>query len=143
IAPSGGCSVCDSRDVARGTIAAIEKGGHQGRQFILAGENWDYKRLWTEMAQRMGQRAPVVRLGPLVAAGAGAAGDIWAKVTGRELDVNSAAIRMSSLFHWHDSSRARRELGYQTRDVRESLDASAQWIRDHHLGSSENPNQAA
>ncbi len=133
IAPSGGCSVCDSRDVARGTIAALERGSEDGRQFILAGENWDYKKLWTEMSVRMGTRPPIIRLGPLMGRLAGCAGDCWSKIASQESDVNSASIRMSSQYHWHDSSRARQELGYQTRDVQETLDSSARWIKTHHL----------
>ncbi len=132
VAPSGGCSLCDSRDVATGTIAALEKGGDDGRQFILAGVNWDYKKLWSEMAVRMGRRAPIMRSNPLLNTIAGLAGDGWSKLVGRECDANSAGVMMSEIFHWHDSSRARRELGYQTRDAGETLDASAEWIRKHH-----------
>ena len=133
VAPTGGCSVCDSRDVAAGTLAAMERGGETGRQYILAGENWDYQRLWTEMAVRMGRRPPLFRVGPLMRFAAGLGGDLWARATGREGDLNSAAIRMSSLYHWHDSTRARETLGYRTRDVAESLDASAAWIKERHF----------
>tara|TARA_R110002049_G_scaffold27321_3_gene94441 strand:- start:87555 stop:88538 length:984 start_codon:yes stop_codon:yes gene_type:complete len=133
ICPTGGCSVCDPRDVAAGTIAAIDQGRDDGRQYILAGANWTYKQLWTEMAQRMGTRPPIMKAGPVQLWLAGIAGDAWARLSGTEGDVNSAGVRMSSLYHWHDSSRARRELGYQTRDPTESLDASAEWIQQHHL----------
>ena len=133
ICPTGGCSVCDPRDVAQGTIAAIQKGDDNGRQYILAGENWTYKQLWTEMAKRMGTRPPMMKAGPLQLWLAGAAGDLWAKLAGTEGDVNSAGVKMSSLFHWHDSTRAITELGYQIRDVHESLDDSAAWIKENHM----------
>ena len=132
ICPTGGCSVCDPRDVAAGTIAAIDRGADDGRQYILAGANWTYKALWTEMAKRMGSRPPLMKAGPLQRWLAGAAGDAWAAVSGQEGDLNSAGVRMSSQFHWHDSSRAISELGYQARDPHESLDASAEWINRHH-----------
>jgi dihydroflavonol-4-reductase len=133
ICPTGGCSVCDPRDVAAGTIAAIEHGGDAGRQYILAGENWTYQKLWTEMARRMGTRPPLMKAGPLQLRLAGFFGDLWANVTGNEGDVNSAGVKMSSMFHWHDSSRATRELSYQFRDAHESLDASSAWIKEHHM----------
>ena len=132
ICPTGGCSVCDPRDVAAGTIAAIDRGSDDGRQYILAGANWTYKKLWTEMAKRMGSRPPLMKAGPLQRWLAGAAGDAWTRLSGKEVDVNSAGVRMSSMFHWHDSSRATSELAYQPRDPHESLDASATWIREHH-----------
>ncbi len=133
LTPSGGCSVCDSRDVASATIQALEKGGENGRQFILAGVNWRYKELWAEFARRMGRRPPIMRAGPAMRVVAGWGGDLWSLAARRECDMNSAGVKMSSLYHWHDSSRARQELGYQTRDIDETLDASVQWIKTHHL----------
>lgn len=131
LAPAGGCSVCDSRDVATATIHALRAGGDDGRQFILAGENVDYKTLWTEMAKRMGTRPPIMRLGPLMRVIGGLGGDLWARISKNEGLVNSAGIRMSSCFHWHDSSRAQSELQYQTRSIGEILDDSSQWLKLH------------
>ncbi len=133
LCPTGGCSICDPRDVAAGTIAAMEKGGDSARDYILAGENWTYKKLWTEMAVRMGKRPPLMKVGPLVRWLAGRSGDVVGAMIGREGDLNSAAVKISSDFHWYDSSRARAELGYQTRDPMESLDALEKWIREHHF----------
>lgn len=132
IAPSGGCCVCDSRDVAAGTIAAIDADVENGRQYILGGENLTYFHLWKEMAKRMGARRPVMPAGPLQRIIGGLAGDLRSRFAA-EGDLNSAGVKMSSLFHFHDSSRARRELGYQTRDVAESLDDGAEWIKTHHM----------
>jgi len=132
ISPTGGCSICDARDVARGTIAAIERGGEDGRQYILAGENWTYKQLWTEMAKRMGRRPPLIKAGPLQLQIGALAGDLWTRFSGREGDLNSAAVRMSRMFHWYDSNRAASELGYQCRSAAESLDDAADWLRRHH-----------
>jgi dihydroflavonol-4-reductase len=131
IAPSGGCSLCDSRDVASGTIAAIEAEVESGRQFILAGENVTYRQLWTEMANRMGTRPPIITAGPAQEWIAGFAGDLWSLVAS-ESDVNSAGVKMSGLYHFYDSSRARLELGYRNRPISESLDASADWIKRYH-----------
>lgn len=131
IAPSGGCSLCDSRDVAAGTISAIDADVENGRQYILAGQNISYRDLWTEMATRMGTRPPLTTASPSQQWFAGAAGDLWSKIAG-EGDVNSAGVKMSGMFHYYDSSRAKSELGYQNRPIGESLDASAAWIREHH-----------
>ena len=131
IAPSGGCSVCDSRDVAAATISAVDADVENGRQYILAGQNLSYVELWTEMARRMGTRPPVMAAGPAQEWFAGVAGDLWSAMAG-ERDLNSAGVRMSGMYHYYDSSRARTELGYENRPIAESLDASADWIKQYH-----------
>jgi dihydroflavonol-4-reductase len=131
IAPSGGCSLCDSRDVAAATINAIDADVESGRQYVLAGENLSYRDLWAAMAKRMGTRPPVMPAGPAQKWIGAVAGDLWSMIA-EEGDLNSAGVKMSSMFHYYDSSRARAELGYQNRPSSESLDASADWIRDHH-----------
>ncbi len=132
IAPAGGCCVCDARDVAAAIIRAAESDIECGREFILGGENWTYKDLWKEMAQRMGKPGPLFRAGPLQRWIGGACGDLWSLLA-NESDLNSAGIRMTRQYHWYDSSRAKNELEYRNRDVRESLDDAAAWIRAHHV----------
>jgi dihydroflavonol-4-reductase len=125
--PTGGCSVCDVRDVAAGVLAALER-GQTGRHYIMAGENWRYRKLWSEMARRMGRSAPIFPCGPLVRAGVAAYAAIKLRLTNIETDVNSASLKVSSQLHWYDGSRAREELGYTNRDVHETLDDAAAWI---------------
>ncbi|MAI71865.1 MAG: HpnA protein [Rhodopirellula sp.] len=132
IAPSGGCSVCDVRDVAAATITAVDKDLSSGRQFILAGENMTYKHLWASMAQRFGQRAPLMSAGPFQRRIAAALGDLIGCIY-QEPDFNSAAIKMSSQYHWYDSSRAEQELGYKPRHVQQTLDDAAAWVREKHM----------
>jgi len=133
IAPRGGCSVCDSRDVADAIIAAIDAEVENGRHYILAGHNQTYYQLWTEIGKRFGKSKPIMPAGPLQRAIGSIAGDAYRRLTGREPDTNSASVRMSSQYHWYDSTRAASELGYQNRAASETLDDAADWIREHHL----------
>lgn len=130
--PTGGCSVCDVRDVAAGTLAALDQ-GQTGRHYILAGENWTYRRLWQEMAVRMGRPAPRLPIGPMIRAAAIAYGNVARSVTGIETDANSAALKLASQMLWFDSSRARTELGYTNRGLSQTLDDAALWIRQRFL----------
>ncbi len=52
ITPSGGCSVCDVRDVAEGVIQAMTK-GQTGRHYILAGDNVSYFDLWSKIKDQL------------------------------------------------------------------------------------------
>ncbi|MEM6779211.1 MAG: NAD-dependent epimerase/dehydratase family protein [Planctomycetota bacterium] len=131
IAPSGGCSICDVRDVANATIQAAKIDVPSGRQYILAGENWTYGELWTAIAQRVGKRPPLMRAGPLQRLVAAGAGQCLSRFQSKEVDFNSAGVRMSSQFHFYDSSRAQTELDYQSRPVNESLDDLIAWLRHH------------
>lgn len=130
--PTGGCSVCDVRDVASGVLAALQR-GPSGRHFIMAGENWRYRQLWSELARRMGRPAPVLPCGPLVRIGVSAVAALKMRLANLESDVNSASLKLSSQWHWYDSSRAREELGYSNRDVHETLDDAVAWIKQHFL----------
>lgn len=131
VAPSGGCSVCDVRDVAAGILSAAEQ-GQPGRRYILAGENLTYLDLWRRIAQATGGRGPMMPMGPAIRWLAGAVGDLAGKVTGREPTVNSAAIAMSSQYHYYSSERARRELGYAPRPADEAIRAAWDWLKQHH-----------
>ncbi len=130
--PTGGCSICDVRDVAAGVVAALDR-GQSGRHYIMAGENWRYRKLWGELARRMGRPAPIFPCGPLVRVGVAAYSLIKLRWTQLETDVNSASLKVSSQLHWYDSARARAELGYTNRDIHETLDDAAAWIRERFL----------
>ena len=130
LAPVGGVSVCDVRDVANGILSAAVKGS-TGRNYILAGHNMTYFDAWRLFAKVAGGRGPVGKMGPLIRTVAGSTGDLWTKLTGREGDVNSAAIKMSSLFHCYSSARAEAELNYHCRPVEQSVEDAWKWFIDN------------
>jgi dihydroflavonol-4-reductase len=130
LAPTGGCSLCDVRDVAAGILSALAR-GRCGENYILAGYNLSYLELWRLFARISHSRAPWMRMGPLQRIAAGRVGDLLSKLRGRELDVNSAAIAMSSLHHYYCSAKAERELGYHNRPAEETVQDAWDWFREH------------
>ncbi len=133
IAPSGGCSVCDARDVADAIIRAIDADVPNGRSYILAGYNETYYQLWTEMGKRFGKPRPIMPLGYLQRLAVTSFADLRGKISSSETDLNSAAIKITCQYHWYDSTRAKTELGYRNRPLQETLDAAAEWIRERFL----------
>ena len=127
-APTGGVSVCDVRDVAVGILAALDRGA-AGRRYILAGENLTYFDFWKRIAAVTGGTAPICRAGPLLRIIAGRGGDVIGKLTGREPDVNSAAVGMSNLYHYYSIARAQKELGYVVRPLEESITDAWNWFQ--------------
>lgn len=128
--PSGGFSICDVRDVAR-AICRIATGATKHTRYILAGHNMTYVAAWTVFADVSGGRAPLAAAGPAALFLTGMWGDWVAKITGREGDVNSGAIRMSQLFHYYDSSRACGELAYDIRPLAETVSDAWAWFQQH------------
>lgn len=128
MAPSGGCSVCDVRDVARGILSAMER-GVSGRHYILAGENMSYFELWRRMSKVFRKQPPLTVMRPPARWLIGKIGDILAGVRGVENDINSAALKMSSQFHCYSSHRARQELDYRNRSADEAVAAAYDWFQ--------------
>lgn len=130
VAPTGGCSLCDVRDVADGILAAWQR-GTCGRNYILAGHNIRYLDAWRLFADVAEGSGPWFCAGPLMRIVGGRFGDLRARLTGREPDLNSAAVAMSSQYHYYSSLRAERELGYRIRPARETVQDAWRWFCEH------------
>jgi len=130
LAPRGGCSVCDVRDVAAAILQAVEEAA-PGDRFILAGENMTYLDLWRRIARITGGSAPWARPGPVLPYLAGVYGDLLTLLTGKEGPVNSAAAEMSGQFHYYSSQKAFDRLGYQSRAVDESIADAWRWFQHY------------
>jgi dihydroflavonol-4-reductase len=129
-APSGGHTVADARDVAEGILSACER-GESGEHYILGGHPMSYFDYWKLCAHVSGGRPPLFRLGSLNRMIAGSCGDIWSRISGREGDVNSATLGLSSQWHYYSCEKAEQQLDYRCRPVRESLEASWAWLREY------------
>ena len=130
IAPSGGMTLCHISDVADGILAALER-GEAGRNYILGGTTISYFDAWCLFAEVAGTRPPKRKMGPAIRAIASFLGDIFGKISRREPDINSAAIKMGSLFHYYDSTRAVEELGYSITDSRKTIEDAWTWFQEH------------
>lgn len=129
IAPTGGCSLCDSRDVASGIVHAIDR-GQIGQSYIMAGLNIPYSELWTRILYTAGKSRKVISPG-FVLRLVGLVTDAVVKTLPiAEGDINSASIKMGQLFHYYDSTKAQRELGYRNRNPEETLIDAWNWLRN-------------
>ncbi len=129
-APTGGCSLCDARDVAAGAVAAIDK-GRSGHSYILAGENMPYRELWYRILRTADKRKPIFCVRRAMQFW-GWLCDRWVQVTSsREGDVNSASIAMAQLFHYYVSAKAQAELGYSVRPANQTLEDAWHWLQHH------------
>jgi dihydroflavonol-4-reductase len=129
LAPAGGCSVCDARDVAAATVNAIDCGAN-GQSYILAGENVTYQQLWMLMLNAIGKRRSVrvASRGFL---------EVVGKVIDstnrglrlKERDLNGAMIGMGNLLHFYDSTKAVQALRYQRRPIETTVRDAWNWLK--------------
>jgi dihydroflavonol-4-reductase len=118
----------DVRDVARGMIAAWQR-GRRGERYILAGHDMTYGDIMKRIAEVAGVAPPRMRVPRPVAWLVGRWGDLVEK-RGKEPIVNSTQIRYaySDRFRFK-SDKAARELGYTVSPIEAALRDAIAWFR--------------
>ena len=64
--------------------------------------------------------------------GLGIFGDTLEKI-GLKGSISQENAWSSTLFHWFDNSKAKKELGFSPRPAQEAIHNSVQWMKDHSL----------
>ena len=128
VIPTGGLNLVDASDAAAGLIGAMRKGA-VGERYLLGGENLTFKEWIVHTARVADVSAPRFQL-PDGAARMGAAAlrNLYPLV-GKRFELDDATIRMSSLFWYCDSTKARRDLGFKTRPADETLRETVNYLR--------------
>jgi dihydroflavonol-4-reductase len=121
----------DVRDVAEGHLLAAERGA-PGRRYILGGENLSMRDLFARLAAvaEFRPRARPVLPGPALL-GVAAFAEVCGRVLGMEPFPSLEHARMQRLFWFASSDRARRELGYRSRPLAETLADTFAWHAAH------------
>jgi dihydroflavonol-4-reductase len=130
LAPRGGVSICDARDVASGILAALDR-GQAGASYILAGENMSYLEAWKRFAAVGGRRGPIKRYSRPAGWLTGILGDAIERWNATETVFNSAAIALGNTCHYYSSERAAKELGYHSRPAEQSIRDAWEWFLAH------------
>jgi dihydroflavonol-4-reductase len=130
-----GLDVVHVDDVAKGHLAALRL-GRIGERYILGGENIDLASLLGEIARLTGRKPPTVRLprAPLVPLAF--LNECLARIVDREPFLNLEGLRLAATPMFFDDSKARRELGYQSRPLGEALADAIDWFLrvEHSVG---------
>lgn len=127
IGPGRG-SFCHAREVARGHIAAVDKGG-RGENYLLGGADASYVQLTQVIAEVVGGKAPkkalpagVLRLGARVLG-------LLAALTGREPLLTPEQAIFISKSMVASSEKAERVLGYRPVPLKDMVRDCAEWLR--------------
>lgn len=126
--PAGGLNLVDARDAAAGAHLAMQH-GRTGERYLLGGVNWTFREWIQRVSQLSGKQGPKFSPPlPLALAGARALRGTM-RLFGGSFDLDDASIKMSSMFWYCDSRKARSELGFTTRDPMETLRDTIQDVR--------------
>lgn len=123
-APKGGMTFVDVRDAAEALALGMEK-GRIGERYFAGGYPLTYREFFERLASIDGRRAPRLTM------------PNWLLhvlcVIGEPLtdgDVFSRLFYMAmSRYHWYDSGKAQRELGWTMRPLDETLRDALAWLR--------------
>jgi dihydroflavonol-4-reductase len=124
-----GLNLVDVAQCARGHYAALEK-GRSGQRYILGGENLTLKQILDKLAVITGLPSPKIRVPYAVALATGVVDQV---VTGhirrREPRATIDAVRMGRKKMFVSSSKAERELGWETVPVDDALRRAVEWFK--------------
>ena len=128
----GSFNLCDVRDLAAGTIAAIDK-GRVGECYILANEPVTLKEM-CEMLQKECNAKKISIYLPLGLADKIAQGlEKQAEKTGKKPLMTTFSVYNLARNNVFDYSKAKRELGYTTRPYQQTIHDEVQWMIEEGL----------
>ena len=134
----GSFNLCDVRDLAAGTIAAIDK-GRVGECYILANETVTLKEMCDMLNAECNSKKIKFYL-PLNLADKIAQGlEKQAEKTGKKPLMTTFSVYNLARNNEFDYSKAQRELGYTTRSYQETIRDEVQWMKDEGLIESDVP----
>jgi dihydroflavonol-4-reductase len=124
-----GFGCLDVRDFAHGMVLAAER-GRSGQRYLLSGENVTANQLLEQVAAIAGARVPRFAPPKLLLHGLVGAVEIFSKLRRKPAPVTRDVLQIIGRYAWYDTSKARRELGWSSRPLRETLDDTIRWLRD-------------
>jgi dihydroflavonol-4-reductase len=121
----GALNIVDVRDVARGHLAADER-GVPGERYILGNRNYTLDRLFADLGRVSGVEPPALKL-PVPMALAFAEAE--ARLPGRA-SITPVEVRAASLWWTVRSNKAKRELGWRPSPHEDTIEATVDWYRE-------------
>jgi dihydroflavonol-4-reductase len=123
----------DVRDVARGMIAAWQR-GRRGERYILGGHNMTYRAIMTTIAEVAGVKPPRLGMPRPLAALAGRFGDLAERVLDRDPLITSTTVRYAYTEGFQFASdKAVAQLGYTISSVEPAIRDAIEWFRGHRM----------
>ncbi|MEG0873285.1 MAG: SDR family oxidoreductase [Clostridia bacterium] len=127
----GGYNFVDVRDVADGIIQASQK-GMPGECYILAGHKVSVKELMKYVEEITGVKAPTFKLARWFAFATGAFAELYSKIVKQKPLFTSYAIYTLGTNCNFSIEKAKTQLGYSIRDIKDTLRDTVDWLEENH-----------
>lgn len=124
-----GFGALDVRDFADGMVRAGER-GQSGQRYLLSGENVTARQLCEQVATITGVRAPRFAAPAVLLKVLVGALELVSKIRGKPPAVTGDVLQILGRYAWYDTAKARNELGWAPRPLRETLTDTLRWLRD-------------
>ncbi len=126
-----GLNIVHVNDVANGHLLAFEK-GVTGKRYILGGKNLTLQEIFSLISTVTGRKQPHIRLPHNLILPIAILLEGWARLIGSgEPRVTVDGVRLAKKKMFFTSRRAREELGYTPRPVKEALMEAIAWFARH------------
>ncbi len=129
VIPKGGLNFVDVRDVAHGLTLAMQS-GKPGERYLMGNVNWTFRQLIEKVAEISGKAPPTMEPPFEVSLWGARALRVIYPLLGKKAELDDASVKMSACYWYCDSTKARTELKFETRDPLETL---RETVEDVHL----------
>jgi dihydroflavonol-4-reductase len=124
-----GFGCLDVRDFAAGVVLAAER-GRSGQRYLLSGENVTTNQLLEQAASIAGVRAPRFKPPMLLVRALVGALEVISSIRGKPAPITREVLQVIGRYAWYDTTKARTELGWSPRPLRETLEDTIRWLRN-------------
>lgn len=122
----GGISINDVEEIAKGHVAAYEKGKF-AETYILSGENITFKKFYEILVANSRQKMPKFKMPKFIIYTASWIFSKLFKLIGKEFPISPEYVQsVVGNYSWYDCSKAKNELGYQIKPIEEILKNAVQ-----------------
>lgn len=125
----GGVSVVAVEDVVQAIISSITL-GKIGQRYILSGENINIQNLLKCISSIAEVRGPFLKVPQFLFYILGFIGDLLSYI-GISFPFTLEKVKVASLYHWFDSSKAQRELNFTPGSAKEAIAKSILWSKSN------------
>ena len=123
-----GFGCLDVRDFALGMVLAGDRGA-SGQRYLLSGENVTTKALFEEAAAVAGVAAPRFQVPAFALRSAVAGIEVLSALRRKSPPLTRSVLQILGRYAWYDTTRARTELGWSSRPLRQTLEDTVRWLR--------------
>jgi dihydroflavonol-4-reductase len=131
--PPGGLNFVDVRDAAQAFLEAMER-GRSGERYLLGAHNWTFEKFFGRLERLTKVKGPMLRAPGKLIEWTARTVDALYQHWGKAPPVDKVSLEMSCYFWYLDASKAKRELGFETRAADETLFDTVAYLEANFLG---------